>query len=170
MRILGIYNDEEILKEGAKHLRSKGIDIANVYSPFPIHGIDEIIGLKRTRISIAAFCYGLTGCSLALLMMWYMNVYDWPMDIGGKPSFALYLNLPAFIPVTFESTVLCTAHGMALTFLLVSKILPGVTAANPDPRSTDDKFIMEIVAEDASKATQIIALLNEAKADEIKQL
>jgi hypothetical protein len=64
----------------------------------------------------------MTGCKLGFIDdVWYMNIFDWPMDIGGKPSFAFYKNLPAFIPVTFESTVLCAAHGMVITFLLRSK-------------------------------------------------
>jgi hypothetical protein len=88
--------------------------------------------------------FGLMGTSLALLGIWYFNIFDWPMNIGGKPSQALYKNLPAFIPVTFEFTVLCAAHGMAITYLIRNRTLPGMPARNPDPRSTDDKFIMEV--------------------------
>ena len=96
--------------------------------------------------------YGITDTSFALLMMWYMNIWDWPMDIGGKPSFALYKNLPAFIPVTFESTVLCAAHGMVITFYLRSKLLPGVETVIIDDRATDDQFVMAIeVKTDADK-------------------
>ena len=83
-------------------LKEKRFKVADVISPYPIHGLDQALGLKRTRISVCAFLYGCTGTSLALLMMWYMNIWDWPMDIGGKPSFNLYKNLPAFIPVTLN--------------------------------------------------------------------
>lgn len=69
---------------------------------------------------------------------------DWMMNIGGKPSFSYLENLPAFIPITFEFTVLCAAHGMAITYLLRNKTLPGMPASNPDPRTTDDMFVMEI--------------------------
>lgn len=111
--IHAIYDDEEPLMATAKELRSKGIKVKDVYSPFPIHGIDPVIGTPRTRIAICAFIYGLTGMCLATLMMWYMMIHDWPTDVGGKPSFAYYMNVPAFIPITFEATVLCAAHGMA---------------------------------------------------------
>lgn len=138
------YDDDHKLIEGAKKLVADGVHISDVFSPFPIHGIDPIIGIPRTRLAICAFIYGLTGLSLALLGFWYFMVSDWPMDIGGKPNFYLYQNLPAFIPVTFEFTVLCAGHGMAITYLLRNWTLPGVKARNPYPYTTDDKFVMEI--------------------------
>ena len=70
------------------------------------------------------------------------------MNIGGKPNFVLYENLPAFIPVTFEFTVLCAAHGMALTYFLRNWTLPGVKARNPHPRTTDDHFCIEIASDE----------------------
>jgi hypothetical protein len=121
-----------------------------VYSPFPIHGIDPIIGIKRTRLAIASFMYAMTGTSLALLGMWYFMIHDWPMNIGGKPSFSLIENVTAFLPVTFEFSVLCGAHGMALTYLLRNGTLPGMPATNPDPRTTDDKFVVEITTDNNS--------------------
>lgn len=139
-----MYDDDHVLLEAAKELRTLGIKVKTVYSPFPIHGIDPIIGIKRTRLGIVSFLFGLTGLSLALLGMWYFMIEDWPMNIGGKPSFSLIQNLPAFIPVTFEFTVLCAAHGMAITYLLRNGTLPGMPASNPDPRTTDDKFVVEI--------------------------
>jgi hypothetical protein len=103
--------------------------VKDVFSPFPVHGLDPIIGVKRTRLAIAAFMYGITGTSLALLGIWYFMIFDWPMNIGGKPSFRLYQNLPAFIPVTFEFTVFCAAHGMAITYLIRNKTLPACRRA-----------------------------------------
>jgi hypothetical protein len=82
--------------------------------------------------------------SLALLGMWFFMIDDWAMNIGGKPNFHLYENLPAFIPITFEFTVLCAAHGMAITYLIRNWTLPGVKARNPHPRTTDDHFAIEI--------------------------
>jgi hypothetical protein len=71
-------------------------------------------------------------------------IVDWPMNIGGKPSFSYLENMLSFVPITFEFTVLCAAHGMAITYLLRNKTLPGMPAQNPDPRTTDDRFVMEI--------------------------
>lgn len=150
-KIYGLYNDDDILKKGATDLVGRGVKINTTYSPFPIHGIENIIGMKWTRLAITAFLYGITGTSLALLGMGYFMIMDWPMNIGGKPSFDLYQNLPAFIPVTFEFTVLCAAHCMAITYLIRNKTLPGMKARNPHPRTTDDHFAVEIVMSDNSK-------------------
>jgi hypothetical protein len=169
--IYGIFNDEEVLLQSAKTLRSKGVKIKDVFSPFPIHGLDPIIGIKPTRLSNAAFFYGMFGTSLAIWMTWYMLIHDWPMNIGGKPNFTWFQNLPAFIPVTFELTVFCAAHGMVLSYLLVNKIYPGRKAHNPDPRSTDDRFVMEIQTSNNKKvsAEEIIGLLKETGVEEINQ-
>lgn len=142
--IYAMYDDDDVLKDGAKKLVAKGIKVAEVFSPFPIHGIDPIIGVKNTRLGIMAFIYGLTGLMLATLGMRFFMITDWPMNIGGKPNESYLDNMLAFVPVTFEFTVLCAAHGMALTYFLRNKTLPGLPASNPDPRTTDDRFVMEL--------------------------
>jgi len=142
--IYAMYDDDDVLKDGAKKLVAKGVKVAEVFSPFPIHGIDPIIGIQNTRLGIMAFLYGLTGLTLATLGMRYFMIVDWPMNIGGKPNESYLDNMLAFVPVTFEFTVLCAAHGMALTYFLRNKTLPGLPASNPDPRTTDDKFVMEL--------------------------
>ena len=164
--IHAIYDDEEPLMATARELRTQGIRVKDVFSPFPIHGIDGVIGVPRTWIAICAFIYGITGTCLATLMMWYMMIHDWPTDIGGKPSFAYYMNVPAFIPITFESTVLCAAHGMVITFYLRCWLVPGAKAKNPDPRTTDDKFLMVIETKEENKS-MIEALLKNGGASEI---
>jgi Protein of unknown function (DUF3341) len=164
--IHGIYSDEQLLLDGARQLKSSHIAMKEVFSPFPIHGLDPIIGLERTWIAICAFIYGLTGTSLAILMTWYMMVHDWPTDVGGKPSMYYYMNWPAFIPVTFELTVFCAGHGMALTFFLRSWILPGVKPKNPDPRTTDDMFLVEVEAKPEDEA-KIVNIFRQTGATEV---
>lgn len=164
--IHGIYDDDDQLKDGAKMLRDHGIKVKDVFSPFPIHGIDPLIGVPRTRLAITAFVYGITGTCLATLMMWYMMISDWPTDVGGKPNWGYFYNMPAFIPITFESTVLCAAHLMFWTFMFRSWLLPGVTPKNPDPRTTDDKFLMLIEAND-SEVDKIVGYLKQTGASEV---
>ena len=149
--IYAMYDDDDTLLNGAKHLVKEGVKVSDVYSPFPLHGIDPVIGVEPTRLGIAAFMYGLTGTMLAIIGIRYMMIVDWPMNIGGKPNFSYLENILSFIPVTFEFTVLCAAHGMAITYLLVNKTLPGMPAQNPDPRTTDDKFVMEVRSIDNKK-------------------
>lgn len=158
-KVYGLYNDDEILCKGAQSLVDKGVHITEVYSPFPVHGIEKIIGMEWTKIAMAAFAYGMTGMTLALLGMRYFMIVDWPMNIGGKPSFSLIENIPAFVPITFEFSVLCAAHGMAITYMLRNWTLPGVKARNPHPRTTDDHFAIEV---DPTK--------NTASVDEIKAM
>ncbi len=169
--IYAVYEDPEVLKGAAKKLVRAGVKVKDVYSPFPVHGLDPIIGVKRTRLAIAAFMFGITGTCLALLGMWYFMIYDWPMNVGGKPNNTLYHNIPSFIPVTFEFTVFCAAHGMSISYLIRNKTLPGMPARNPDPRSTDDKFIMEIRTEEnhGSDAGDITNLLSDTNAFEINE-
>ncbi|MFT3884237.1 MAG: DUF3341 domain-containing protein [Flavobacteriales bacterium] len=169
--IYAVYEDPELLKSAARKLVTAGVKVRDVFSPFPVHGLDPIIGLKRTRIAIASFMFGITGTSLALLGITYFMIWDWPMNIGGKPSMHLYQNIPAFIPVMFEFTVLCAAHGMAITYLIRNKTLPGMPARNPDPRSTDDKFIMEIRTEDnhGHSAEAVTSMLRETTVFEINE-
>lgn len=157
-----MYDDDEALKDSATQLVAKGVKISEVFSPFPIHGIDPIIGIKNSRLGIMAFLCGLVGLTLATVGMRYFMIEDWPMNIGGKPNFSYLDNMLAFIPITFEFTVMCAAHGMAITYLLRNKTLPGMPAQNPDPRTTDDKFVMEIRLSENQK-------ISEAALDEMLQ-
>ena len=168
-KIYGLYNDDGILTEGAKAVVAKGIKVSDVYSPFPVHGIEKIIGIKWTRLAICAFLYGITGTSLAILGMYYFMIVDWPMDIGGKPNQYFIQNMPSFVPIMFEFTVLCAAHGMALTYFLRNWTLPGVSAKNPHPRTTDDHFAMEIdpSENDSMSAEEIQNILKETGTVEV---
>ena len=138
--IIGIYEDEDILLDAISSVKDKGVNIYEVYSPFPVHGIENKLGYKRSRLSIAAFCFGFIGLCLALTMMIGMMTIDWPMIIGGKD----FLPLPVFIPVTFEMTVLLSAFGMVGTFFGVSDLIPWGIPKTFDLRSTDDKHVMAI--------------------------
>ena len=166
-----MYDDDDVLKDGAKKLVSKGVTVEEVFSPFPIHGIDPIIGVKQTRLGIFAFIYGLIGLTLATYGMRFFMVVDWPMNIGGKPSFSYLENMLSFIPITFEFTVLCAAHGMAITYLIANKTLPGMPAQNPDPRTTDDKFVIELRTSQNTQFTadQLEALVKETGIVELEQ-
>lgn len=168
--IHGLFGDEEVLLASAKRLVSKGVHIKDVFSPFPIHGIDPVIGVPSTRLHIAGFIYGVIGLGLALFMFWFTIILDWPMNIGGKPNFSLIENLPAFIPITFEMTVFCAAHGMAVTYFLRNTIYPGKKNWNPDLRTTDDKFLIQIdLSENSVSGEEIEAILKETGAEEITQ-
>lgn len=165
--ISALYDDDDVLLAGVKQLREKGYHIAEVYSPFPIHGLDPAMGLKRTRIAIAAFMYGLLGLSTAIAMTYGMLIVDWPMNIGGKPSFTWAENMPAFVPIMFELTVFFAAHLMVWTFFAKNRLYPGAKAQNPDVRTTDDKFLMEV--ELKGDKEELTSLLRSSGAIEISE-
>ena len=169
--IYAMYDDDDVLKDGAKKLVAKGVKVSEVFSPFPIHGIDPIIGVQNTRLGIMAFLYAITGTMLATIAMRYFMITDWPMNIGGKPNNTYLDNILAFIPVTFEVTVLCAAHGMAITYLLRNKTLPGMPAQNPDPRTTDDKFVIELKHSENSQFSEdeLLSMLKQTGIIEIDQ-
>jgi hypothetical protein len=167
--IHGIFNDEELTLDACKAFRDKGIRVKDVFSPFPIHGIDPVIGVPRTRLHVGGFLYGLMGLALAWTMFYFTMVLDWPMNIGGKPSFTFFENLPAWIPVSFEMTVWCSGHGMILSYLIVNKLYPGKKAWNPDPRTTDDKFLVQIDidANHGHTVDEVTSILKDNGAEEV---
>ncbi len=167
--IYAMYDDDDTTKDAAQHFVDKGVHVSEVYSPFPIHGIDPIIGVEQSRLGIVAFMFGLTGLAVAMIGIRYMNIIDWPMNIGGKPNFDFFHNMPSFVPVMFEFTVLIAAHGMAFTYLLRNKTLPGMPARNPDPRTTDDRFVIELRLEDNHNFS-VDDLLSMAKQTNIVEL
>jgi hypothetical protein len=141
-----LYNDDDILMDAVRQTRAAHHHIEEIYTPFPVHGLDKAMGLAPTRIAIASFLYGLVGLSVATSMLYFMMIADWPQDIGGKPSFSFIQNMPAFVPVMFELTVFFAAHLMVISFYMRSKLWPFKDAENPDVRTTDDHFLMEIAA------------------------
>lgn len=142
--IHAIYNDDDILLDAVKKTKAAHHHIEEVYTPFPVHGLDKAMGLAPTRLAICAFLYGITGFTIYANLLNYIMILDWPQDIGGKPSFAFYQNMPAFVPVMFEGTVFFAAHLMVITFFFRSKLWPFKKAENPDVRTTDDHFLMEV--------------------------
>lgn len=142
--IQAIYTDDDVLMAAVKSVKAEKHHIDEIYTPFPVHGLDKAMGLAPTRIAIASFIYGCIGLIVAVLMMKFIMIDDWPQDIGGKPSFSYLENMPAFVPIMFELTVFFAAHLMVITFYLRSRMWPFKKAENPDPRTTDDHFLMEI--------------------------
>src|SRR3981081_2253839 len=106
--IVGSFGDEEVLFPAIKKVRKTGYRIHDVFTPFPIHGLDKALGLRDTSLHIAGFFYGITGTATALCFISWALTTDWPLNFGGKPFFAL----PAWIPITFELTVLFSSVGM----------------------------------------------------------
>jgi len=164
--IQAVFDDDDILISAVKELKANHYHIEEIFTPFPVHGLEKLVGLANTRIAIMSFIYGLIGLAFAIWMMNYMMITDWPRNIGGKPSFSFAENSPAFIPIMFELTVFFAAQLMVITFYMRSRLWPFKKAENPDPRTTDDHFMIEISADEKTK--ELEDLLNKFGAKEIK--
>ncbi|WP_242156942.1 DUF3341 domain-containing protein [Aestuariivivens sediminis] len=163
--IHAIYTDDDILMSAVKKVKAERHHIEEIYTPFPVHGLDKAMGLAPTRIAITSFMYGLVGLTVAIVMMNFIMIEDWPQNIGGKPSFSYLENMPAFVPIMFELTVFFAAHLMVITFYLRSKMWPFKKAENPDPRTTDDHFLMEVAVH--GNEIELAGLLKETGAVEV---
>ena len=163
--VRAIFTDDDTVLSAVKILREKGMKIKEVYSPFPIHGLDKAMGLKETRIAMASFMYGLFGLTIAITLTAYTMNFDWPQNIGGKPSITWGANMPAFVPILFELTVFFAAHLMVWTFMVINKLYPGAEPQNPDPRTTDDHFMIELYS-----TKGLVDVLKESGAKEISEV
>lgn len=138
--LVGVYDDDMKLMDACKALRNKKIPIQNVYTPFPVHGLEHVLGLRESRLPTVAFIGGAMGTTLALTMQIGMYFYDWQINVASKPL----IPLPSFIPITFELTVLLASLSMVGAYLVVNKLWPGRRAKILDPRQTDDLFFIAI--------------------------
>ena len=163
--IQAIYTDDDVLLSAVKTVKAEKHHIEEIYRPFPVHGLDKAMGLAPTKIAITSFMYGCVGLIVSIIMMKYIMIDDWPQNIGGKPSFSYLENMPAFVPIMFEMTVFFAAHLMVITFYLRSRMWPFKKAENPDVRTTDDHFLMEVMVHGNEKELEF--LLKETGAVEI---
>ena len=163
--LIGIFDDEEVLVKGATTLVRKGYSIYDIYTPFPVHGLDDLLAIKRSRLPYVTFVAGGLGLCFAMLAQSWISAVAWPINVGGKP----FLSIPAFIPITFEITVLFGALITVAAFLAVSKLIPGQQAVLLDDRQTDDKFVLAL--DNSSDSLDIKTLEEELKslgASEVK--
>jgi hypothetical protein len=145
--ILVEFPGPERLKSAAKEVRAAGYRKWDCFSPFPVHGLDRAMGIRRTILPVAAFKGGLVGALLAVGLQWFTNAYDYPFLISGKP----YFSLPANIPVAFELTVLLAAFGAFFGMLLLNglpQFFHPVFTSDRFRRATADRFFVFLDAKD----------------------
>lgn len=166
--IYGLYDDEVILIDAVKKVRSEGLKIQECYTPFPVHGLDDAMGLRMTRLHSAGFIFGATGTLTALTFILWITTNNYSINYGGKP----YLSLPAWIPITFELTVLFASVGMFLTYLYLNRLAPGVKPEIIDERTTSHLFAMTFEIDEHttdSKKAEIRNVLTASGAVEIHE-
>lgn len=141
--LIGVFLTEAEVMNATKAIRSQSIPIYDVYTPYAVHGLDEAMGIRRTRLPYVCFAAALLGCVFALLFQTWIFTIDWPIIVGGKP----FNSLPAFMPIAFEITVLFGGLITVGAFLMRSKLWPGAEPVLLDSKITDDRFVMAIEME-----------------------
>lgn len=144
---LAEYETAGHIYHAAEKVRDAGYQKWDVHTPFPVHGMDKAMGLKDSSVGWIVLVMGLTGCLAAFLMMWWMNGYDYPLIIGGKPGFSL----PSMIPVMFEMIILFAAFGAVFGMFGINQLPKHwhpVFFSKRFERCTDDRFFLSIEAAD----------------------
>lgn len=132
------FAEEQDLLQAVAAVRKREWPIVEAYTPYPVHGLDEAMGLRRSRLSAACFVCGLLGTILALSFQFWTTAWDWPLNIGGQP----WNSLPAFVPVMFEMMVLCGGLGLVLAWLVRCRLYPGKQPQLLLQGETDNRFVL----------------------------
>jgi len=169
--LASLYNTPDEIINAALVVAGKGYEKFDVYTPYPMHGMDDAMGMSRPKIGYVSFIFGFSGMFLALLMMIWMSGIDYQNIIGGKPFFSL----PPSIPITFEGTVLLTGIATTLGLIILFQKLPAINSPLQDTefmtRVTSDKFGIVIKADDEKFISdEVVNLYRSTGAFEIQEI
>ena len=162
--LVGIFNNEDSLITAIKNSHEKNYHIEEAYSPYPIHGLDDVIGNRRSRLPIVAFIVGAFGATFAMSFQIWTLTTDWAINVGGKPGMAI----PSFVPITFELMVLTGALSMVAAFLFRNRLFPRIKMDVIDTRVTNDMFAL-VISDEEHSLTDIEKLLKESGAVEVNE-
>lgn len=164
--ILGLFTDTDQFLGAVKKVRNLGVKKFETFAPFPLHGLEKAMGLKRSRIPLVTLIMGLTGwCLLFYFQYWTMGV-SWPVNVGGKP----YFSWPAYIPISFEGMVLIGGISTVVALFVTCRI-PQYSAPVLDPRLTNDHFGVFIDKSDSAfDEKRLNEIFKEHDVKEIKQI
>lgn len=140
---VGIWTDEHQMIAAATKVREHGCKDFDCITPFPMHEVDDAVGISRSIIPWVTFFAGLAGCGFGLWFTWWVSAVNWPLNIGGKPMWSL----PAFIPVIFELTILFAALSSVGAMFALNG-LPKVDPPVIDPDLTCHKFAVYVLESD----------------------
>jgi len=166
INIIGIYDDPDVMVEAAKKLKENKVDIKNVFSPFPVHHLWDVLG-QKTRLPLLTFMYGTFGVVAIYAFLYWTSVVNYPLKFGGKP-----LNTLSFIVIMFVGTIFVSVLLTFTTFFIRQKIGPGKKVVMLDPRTLDDKFAIVIEREEKfteEDVKRITSLLKDTGAVEVSE-
>ncbi|MBI4514886.1 MAG: DUF3341 domain-containing protein [Deltaproteobacteria bacterium] len=137
------FEEEDDIRAATTAAREAGFNIYDIYTPYAVHGLDEAMGLRPSRLTAVCLGFALVGLGFALGFQYWASVVSWPLNVGGKP-----LNsLPAFIPVTFELTVLLAGLGTVAALLVRAGLYPRRPQRFVPERVTNDRFALALAAD-----------------------
>jgi hypothetical protein len=164
--VAGIWHDDEALLKAAAQVRDSGYKKFDAITPFPVHGMEEAVGIRRSWIPWVTFAMGATGLLSGLALTYWTSAVSWPINVGGKPFFSG----PAFVPIMFELTILFAALSSVATLIIVCG-LPKIDPPIIDPDLTSHKFALFIpdteANYDVARAEQLLRSLG---AVEVKRI
>ncbi|MCC7350643.1 MAG: DUF3341 domain-containing protein [Phycisphaerales bacterium] len=152
---IAAFKHEDDLLHAVADLRQAGYVFKDAYTPYPVHGLPEAMGIRPSRLPWVCFLCGLTGGLLALIGQYYLSAVEWPINVGGKP----WNSSPAFIPITFELTVLSAGLGSLAAFLWRYKLIPGRQPPVLETGANDDQFVLAIPEHNATFNPQELKLI-----------
>jgi hypothetical protein len=136
--LVATFSDSRDLLHAVHTVSAENLRVFDVYSPYPVHGLDPAMGLRRSRLPWITFVTGLSGLAVALTFQFYTAVLDWPLNIGGKPDNSTL----AFVPICFELTVLLGALSTVAALLVRTRLFPGKCERLPAEGVTNDTFAL----------------------------
>lgn len=164
--LAAIFSDEAKVVNAAYKTREAGYQKFDAISPYPVHGMEEACGIKRSSIPYVTFVAGVIGMSSGLLLTWWTSAVDWPINVGGKPFFSL----PAFIPIIFELTILFAALSSVVA-LFYHAGMPKIDPPTIDPDLTSHKFAIFVPENDHGyDVVKLEKMFKELGADEVKKV
>ena len=164
--LVGVFDSDEKMIRAAQKAKESSLPAFDAYTPFPIHGIDEVLALKPSFLPKVCFVGGATGLLTAFSLQYWVHAVYWPMNIGGK-SFTAY---PAMVPICFELTVLFAGVSTFFGFLFSRGMHPFKTSPFWGLQTENDKFALVFELDSEEKAERISRLLNQEGALEIREI
>lgn len=142
---VAFFEREKDFLAAARALRQAGFGVVDVFCPYAVHGLEEALGWRPSRLPYVTFALGVLGAAFKVWFEFWTTGVSWPLSVGGKP----FNSLPAFVPVTFEVMVLLAGVSTVVAFLGVTRSYPGKPAKTLSPRTTDDLFALVLEQTDA---------------------
>jgi len=167
--LLARFEDPRTLLKAAESVRDGGYKRFDCHSPFPIHGMDDAMGLKRSPMGWIAGIMALIGGIGMLALQWWTSTIDYPLVISGKPFFSFQ----AYVPITFAGAVICGAFAASLGMLMLNQLprLHHAVFYSDKFNASDDGFFISIEAGDSKfDAEKTAAFLKSAGASEVEVL